>query len=845
MKTVSVFLALLMSAVSLHAAGAVHGRVLGLDEKGNYLGIIAGAKIELQNDAGAVVASTTSSYTGFYAINGLSAAPYRYTVKAAGYRDEAHERGFALPAGETDHVHDFLLTREGKAGASQPAMALQSGRPAVHGRVYGQDWQGRLIGPVAGAQVELLSGGRVAATATASAPGGYYEIKSLPLNEYTYRVTADGYKPEDEQRGFSVPKDALEYVQDFLLTQPPPKTGRCDLPVLVVKKFPTTKDEFVRMPMANAHIVLLPVQASAPSPTRPIPTDAKGEAVIPDVPEGEYGVAIDAPECEPFTGTLKVTCDMQQVVFELSPCNEILHSYVRAMLRDGWGPTPACQAAAEKNCKLALRNDDKSCEVDLAMALCELSSGDHDSAQQWLAKAIGKKSASKSWDRACETRLWLNLLHHNAQATMQELRSMVLNHYRDRPCTEAAKDTAAVCGIALGMLKGPWKDGTTSTSIALLETELMNAFGDGLRPSCEQGREAVAVEFGKLRSAFDAAKNRLVADATQKRNAEVAKMQARQQAIQTEVAVLDPEIQQLTATVAEFDRNFRVQAAGFMGLQQQAAAQMPALKARLLQVQQCMLQDQANLSNQATMQSSMLEIRQHQVEIQQITAQMNALHAQEQQAAMQIANLQNQMGAGAAQARAQLETKSLQRNTLAAEFDRLEAARTAPFDPTKLTTPELDDLARRQNAVKTYRDLPLETRREELMNDMDCGAAKEPRLAISQPIEIMAPAPPRTAVPGTVTPVKALPVAPSAPPPANLGDAAEIVLNNTLPQEIRVFTLPAGAENEQLARQLKPGEEALVPARIGQTFIVRDLRGGEIQRHRVAKKIDRLRLVQR
>lgn len=843
MKTILVLLTMLTGVVSARAVGAVHGRVLGLDESGVYLGVVAGAKIELQNEAGAVVASATSSDTGFYTITGLSAASYRYTVKAAGWRDEAHERGFALPEGDLDYVHDFLLTKEGKASAPPPPMAQQSGRPAVHGRVYGQDWEGKLIGPLPGAKIELLSGGSVAATATASAPGGYYEIQALALNDYTYRVTAAGYKPEDEQRGFSIPKDALEYVQDFLLTQPPPKTGRCDLPLLVVKKFPTTKDEFIRMPMANAQIVLQPVKATAPAPTQPFQTDAKGEAVIPDVPEGDYMVAIDAPECEAFTGTLKVACDMEQVIFELKPCNEILHSYVRVMLRDGWGGTPPCQAAAEKNCKLAQRIDEKSCEVDLAMALCELSSGDHDTAQQWLAKAIGKKSASESWDRACEMRLWMHLLHHNTQAVMKEMRSMVLNHYQDRPCTGAAKDTAAVCGVALGMLKGPWKGSVTATEVAMLESEILKSIGAELLPKCEQGREVVNVEFGKRKLAYDVAKNKVVAEAVEKRNAAVEKAVERQKAIQAEVALLDPEIQRLTALVNEFDRNFRVQAAGFMGVQQQAAAQIPALNARLLQIQQCMLQDQLNLSNQATMQASMLEIQQHQVEIQQINAQIAALRAQEQRAAVQIANLQNQMGAGIAQTRADLEVKSSKRGVLGGEFDRLEAMRTLPFDPTQATTPELDAMNRQLGDLKTYHDMPLEERRMELVKRVNCGAAKEPKwTSTAPPVEIRAPAPPKPAASVAATPAKALPVTPSEPPPANLGDAAELMLNNTLPQEIRVFTLPLGVENEQLARQLKPGEEALVSAKIGQTFIVRDLRGGEIQRFRVGKKVDRMRL---
>lgn len=310
MKTILVFLALLMSGASLHAAGAVHGRVYGLDETGACVGIVAGARIELKNAGGTVVASATSSGSGFYSISGLEAAPYRYTVKATGWRDENHERGFALPEGDTDYVHDFLLMLEsGAEPAPPPPMAGQTGQSAVHGRVYGQDETGRLIGPLPGARIELLSGqgGSVVASATAATPSGYYEIKNLASADYAYRVSAAGFVTEDAGRGFAVPKDSLEYVHDFILTKPPLKKDRCDLAVLVVKLISSGKDRAndARLPVANAKLILQP-SGNLPVPlNQPFVTDAKGECVAPMIGEGDYTVAIDAPECEPFTGVLK------------------------------------------------------------------------------------------------------------------------------------------------------------------------------------------------------------------------------------------------------------------------------------------------------------------------------------------------------------------------------------------------------------------------------------------------------------------------------------------------------------------------------------------------------------
>ena len=850
MKPILLFLALICGT-SLQA-GAIHGRVLGLDSTGDFLGIVPHAKIELKDEAGGTVATTTSDDTGFYSISGLKALPYRYIVQAAGFKSDDEDRGFSLPEGEIDYVHDFLLTKEPGASAPPAPAPAAVAQSAVHGRVYGLTAEGEMLGPLPGARIELLTGAQVVATATADSPGGYYEIKNLAPKDYQYRVAAEGYQTEDSQRGFSPPKDSLEYVHDFLLTPPPVKTGRCDLPLLVVKKFPATKGSFVNLPVSGAQILLHPVAATSPAPSAPYSSNAKGDALIPDVPQGDYTLVIDAPECEPYTGSIKVVCDMEQVIIELTPCDQLVHSYVRAMLHDGWGSTTQCQTAADRACRNALRADSTNPAIPFSMSLCELSSGDHEGAQQWLVKAIAQKQNSAAWDHACGMRIWLHLLHHQTQTVMKELRALVLNHYKDRPATPAARETAAICGTALGMLKGPWKDEVTPTLVALLESEILKALPTDLRDACQQEQQEVATQFATLRSACDAAKDALVEAATNKRNDDNEKALARQKVIQTEVAILDPDLTRLTNTLNEFDRNFRTQAAGFIGVQQQAAAQVPALNARLQQIQACMIQDQFNMQDPNMANASMMEIRQHQLEIQQITAQLNALRLQEQQAGAQIANLQAQMGRSAAIARAEFDQKSLQRNTLAAEFDRLDAARTAPFDPHQLSTPEIDDMLHRQTAVKTYRDMPLETRREEMLHDMDCGAAKDPKRtrATAKPIEIVAPVPIRTrpaATAGRISsaPPKALPVTPNAPAPANMGDDAELVLNNSLPQEIRVFTLPLGVENEQLARQLKPGAEALVPAKIGQTFIVRDLRGGELQRHRVTKKIDRLRLESR
>lgn len=884
---------ILLAAPLLHAAdGSVHGRVYGQDARGENLGPVAHAKIELKAETGGAASTVTTNEHGYYQIATLAVGAYRYKVTAAGFRDEDEKRGFAMPQDTREFVHDFLLTREPKTGSAPTQSNIV--QPAVHGRVYGQTEKGDNLGPLPGAKVELLAsqGGRVVATATASSPGGYYEIKNLPPADYAYRVTAAGFAPEDAGRGFSVPQGTLEYVHDFLLSKTPPKRDKCELAVLVVKLISSGKDRAndARPPVANARLVLQP-SGNLPTPlNQPFVTDAKGEYSAKDLAEGSYTVAIDAPECEPFTGALTVKCDKDgDVIFELKPCNELLHGYVRAMLNEGWGASAQAKAAAERAYQRAMKADAKDCSVNYASALALLSAGDYAAAQQSLAAAIGKKSDSTTWDRACEARLWMNLCLHQPAQAAREMRSLAQNHYANRTATQAAKDTAYVCGIGLGLIKGPWQDQVGAGDAVLLESELLSAFKGDLQAECTKARDHVADEYGKLKAAEDAARNTLMAGVTEKRNAEVARLAERQTAISKEVAVLDPDIQTLQATVNQFDQQYRIQVTGFTQQQQANAVQLQALNARLLQITTCMAQDQVNLQAAAQQQmpqspttkpgmrpgmqlpaagsqAIMVEIQQHQIEIQQIRQQMVVIQNQNVQMGANIANLQTQFNRNAGAAQTDLNLKLQRRGVLAAEFETLDRQRTAPFDPATFSTPEIDDLKRRERSLKTYRDLPLEVRREELLDQFDCGAAKEPkRLAntakaadINEPAFISTKASPinapASAQPATraqpvpensgMPPLKPLPASATAiKPPPNTGDPAEVVITNNQAGSVRIFGLSPGADNELFVRSLEAGEEAMIPVRIGQTLIMRPSAGGrELQRHKVGKKLEVLKV---
>lgn len=1041
MKTLLVYLLLLGAAVSYAAGGGVHGRVYGQDERGENLGPLAGARIELKGDTGGAGASATTNEFGYYQIATLAPGPYRYKVTAPGYKVEDEQRGFAMPQDTREFVHDFLLSKEAKPGTPGPAQTNLV-QPAVHGRVYGQDEKGEPLGPLPGAKVELLSGpgGKVLATATANSPGGYYEIKNLPPADYAYRVSAAGFTTEDAGRGFTVPKATLEYVHDFLLSKPPPKRFNCDVPILVIKRISSSpdgrkSDNDTRLPVPNARIVLQPTTNQQTPLNQPFVTDARGEHTAAGLPEGSFTVAIDAPECEPFTGVLKVVCDNKnndQVIFELQPCNELLHSYVRAILNEGWGPSAQARGASDRGYQRALKaGGAKDCRVSYALALAQLSAGNYEQGQASLASAISQKSDDPAWDRACETRLWMLLSQHQPAQAVKEIRSLVTNHYATRPATPASKDTARLCGVAVGLMKGPWKDMISPGDAALLESDALSSLKGELQTACNNGRDQVAAEHGKIKNALDDALSRLLADVTAKQNAEIAQLTERQTAISATVTALDKELQGLQDTVNQCNERFRIQILGFTQQREALVPQMTTLNGRLQQISACMAQDQQNyrtaLAAQQQQQQQMqqqqmqlqqqeilrrqqeemirrqqqqqqqqemmrrqqqqtptpptvqfrqqspskiyqpdlrqvqsqtqpgvqqggttfqpgmrggggtntqaiqLEIQQHQAEIQQIQTQMGVLQRQDAQFVAQITNLQAQYAACTGNAQGTLTAKLRDRERLAKEFEDLDRKRTAPFDPTTFTTPEIDRLKKEDLTVKTYGDLPLDNRREELLDQFDCGAAKDPqrptgrgqgatpttihepdfpknallRTSSAMPLKTAAPSQsqstpalpsmatmsPAPAVGSLSTPPAAFPTRPPAttppqtkeqvplpeftpsgnavPPPvpttnvngnegvqmpsratppaarpaAAVGDKAEIIVSNHFTGTVRLFGISPGADNEQFVRSLQTGEESMIPAAVGQTFIIRAAIGGqELQRHRISKKLEVLKI---
>jgi hypothetical protein len=141
----------------------VRGRVSGQNELGEYLGIVAGATIELVSENGASAATATTDETGFYEIPVLGAGTWGYRVTSPDFAPDDAGRGFVIAEESGVQILDFILSR------TNPA-------PARKGKIRGHVWKemGGEKFPISGALITLKQeAGKTLTTLTTNSSGEF------------------------------------------------------------------------------------------------------------------------------------------------------------------------------------------------------------------------------------------------------------------------------------------------------------------------------------------------------------------------------------------------------------------------------------------------------------------------------------------------------------------------------------------------------------------------------------------------------------------------------------------------------------------------------------------------
>jgi hypothetical protein len=223
--TVAALTGMLLATPSVGAAGpGVHGRVLGHNEQGSLLGIVAGAKIQFQNAAGQAVAQTTADNNGYYKVD-LPPGEYLYKIQAPGYRDENAGRGMHLVLTQGYAIFNLALTQGENDPTAKPPDVKIKRIGKLHGRVF-ELKPDAMVG-IPDARILLRREGTprlinvISRDAAESQEAGAYAI-TLEEGTYHAAVIASGYETlqDPEPIVITAGEDA---ERDFPMKRPQPE----------------------------------------------------------------------------------------------------------------------------------------------------------------------------------------------------------------------------------------------------------------------------------------------------------------------------------------------------------------------------------------------------------------------------------------------------------------------------------------------------------------------------------------------------------------------------------------------------------------------------------------------
>ncbi len=224
LAAVAGFLLLGASTAVLAAGPGVHGRVLGHDEQGRFLGVVPGAKLVFRSAGGAPVAEKSADANGYYKVD-LPPGEYNYEIDAPGYRKEDAGRGMRLTQSQGYAIFNLALTKGEDDPARKPRETPSRMMGKLRGRVL-EKVSPELRG-IPDARITLRrEGSRGVAilhsrsTADDQHQAGDYEI-ALEAGSYRASVRASGFETFVDLQPIEIRADETT-ERDFVLQRPEP-----------------------------------------------------------------------------------------------------------------------------------------------------------------------------------------------------------------------------------------------------------------------------------------------------------------------------------------------------------------------------------------------------------------------------------------------------------------------------------------------------------------------------------------------------------------------------------------------------------------------------------------------
>ncbi|MGA4719889.1 carboxypeptidase regulatory-like domain-containing protein [Fictibacillus nanhaiensis] len=134
-------------------------------------GTISGAIVEVLNETGIVIASTTTNGAGLYSLNNLAGGTYRVRFSAASFGTQL--LGTTLTAGQTTTLNAAL--------------------PPNTGILTGIVRDAGTNAPLSGASIRVINSSGIIIAQTSSNGGGEYVVEQLPPGVYSITFSVNGY----------------------------------------------------------------------------------------------------------------------------------------------------------------------------------------------------------------------------------------------------------------------------------------------------------------------------------------------------------------------------------------------------------------------------------------------------------------------------------------------------------------------------------------------------------------------------------------------------------------------------------------------------------------------------
>jgi hypothetical protein len=205
----------------------VHGHVFALNEEGHVTGVVPGARIELKNQAGQVVAQAGAGQDGYYKAH-VSPGIYYYRVTAEGFEDEDVGRGIKLQLTEGYAPFDFSLTPGKTDPDKKPFQPTPVPIGVLTGMVLEQTDEGRLVA-IPQATVSLRNDQANPSRVPVITRGpdregkhaGEYHV-TLQAGRWWALVSARGFETLEYERPIEIVANRRQNC-NFILTRPKPE----------------------------------------------------------------------------------------------------------------------------------------------------------------------------------------------------------------------------------------------------------------------------------------------------------------------------------------------------------------------------------------------------------------------------------------------------------------------------------------------------------------------------------------------------------------------------------------------------------------------------------------------